>query len=109
MQNVERSLAVGVMFLSAAFLSRPLKAQPFTLDQKIKPIELTLSNYNTGDPRAQGRIAQASFTQTENTQYYFVQGISIFSPDYVSITTDDSAAGIQRTPPQANLGQALAS
>lgn len=72
MRNVVRSLVVGVMFLSAVFLSQPLKAQPFTLDQKIKPIELTLADYRPGDPRAQGRIAQASFTQTENTPAFTV-------------------------------------
>jgi len=95
MRNVVHILAVVVVFLSTCFLSQPLRAQPFTLDEKIKPIELTLSDYKTDDPKAQGRIAQASFTQTENTQYYFVRGISIFSPDYVSITTDDPSAGIK--------------
>lgn len=109
MRNVLHSLAVGVIFVSAAFLSQPLKAQPFTLDQKIKPIELTLSDYKTDDPRAQGRIAQASFTQTENTQYYFVRGISIFSPDYVSITTDDPSAGIKISLHKDNWEQANAS
>jgi hypothetical protein len=95
MRNVVHILAVVAVFLSTGFLSQPLRAQPFTLDEKIKPIELTLSDYKTDDPKAQGRIAQASFTQTENTQYYFVRGISIFSPDYVSITTDDPSAGIK--------------
>jgi hypothetical protein len=109
MRNVVHSLAVSVMFLSAAFLSQPLKAQPFTLDEKIKPVELKLDEYKTDDPRAQGRIAQAFFTQTENTQYYFVRGISIFSPDYVSITTDDPSAGIKISLHKDNWDQAVAS
>ncbi len=109
MRNVVCSLAVGVMFLSAAFLSQPMKAQPFTLDEKIKPIELRLDEYKTDDQRAQGRIAQASFIQTENTQYYFVRGISIFSPDYISITTDDPSAGIKISLHKENWDQAVAS
>src|SRR5260370_33973593 len=108
MGNVVCSLAVGVMFLSAAFLSQPMKAQPFTLDEKIKPIELRLDEYKTDDQRAQGRIAQASFIQKENTQYYFVRGISIFSPDYISITTKDPSAGIKISLHKENCDQDVA-
>src|SRR5260370_7389352 len=105
MGNVVCSLAVGVMFLSAAFLSQPMKAQPFTLDEKIKPIELRLDEYKTDDQRAQGRIAQASFIQTENTQYYFVRVTSIFSPHYISLPTHNPSSSTTISLHKANSTQ----
>jgi hypothetical protein len=108
MRKIVNSLSVAVMLLAAAFLSQLLQAQPFTLDEKIKPIELKLDDYNPGDPKAQGRLSQASFTQTENIQYYFVRGISIYSPDYVGITADDPSTGIKISLHKENWEQALA-
>ena len=67
-------------------------AQPFTLDQKIKPTELTLQPYHDADLRLGGRMASVDVTQTEPTQYFFAQGLSIYAPTYVGVTGEGSSA-----------------
>src|SRR6266852_3373916 len=89
------SFVVGLILSAVGFFAEPLQAQPFTLDDKIKPTELKLVEYKADDQKGQGRISQISITQTEATQYFFVQGISIYSPDYVGITAEDPSTGIQ--------------
>jgi hypothetical protein len=66
--------------------SSKLIAQPFSLDERVKPIELEFRNFNPKDSLKQGRISIASVQQTEDTMYFFAKGISIYSPVYVSIT-----------------------
>jgi len=94
---MQRFLSWPLLFyvFATVFLASQSQAQPFTLDEKIKPTELTLADYKSDDGRANGRIVQSIFTQTEPVQYFFVKGISIYSPDYVGITAADRAAGIQ--------------
>ncbi len=70
-------------------------AQPFTLDEKIKPTELKLEPYGQKGEKTAGRLYGAVITQTEPTQYYFVRNVSIFSPDYVAIGSQDPSAPIQ--------------
>lgn len=81
--------------LASALCARVAPAQPFTLDEKIKPAALTLLPYRGGrDGRADGRVYGAEITQTESTQYFYVSNVSIYSPDYVGITAADSSSPI---------------
>jgi len=61
-------------------------AQPFSLDERINPIQLNLIDYKKNDPKAKGKICVADITQTKDTMYFFANGFSIFSPAYFGIT-----------------------
>ncbi len=76
-----RSL-VGILLLFGVLTC---KAQPFTMDEKIKPTELKLSNYPGTSPIEKGRIVVASVNQKDEAIYFYVKGISIFSPIVVSV------------------------
>jgi len=91
MRRLSRPIAIGCVVLAAIGTARTAAAQPFTLDQKIKPTELKLQPYHGGG-RVEGRIYETEITQTEPTQYFFAQGLSIYSPDYVGITGEDPSA-----------------
>jgi hypothetical protein len=86
---------VVCVLLAGMSVARPLMAQPFTLNDKIKPTELKLTPYRAGDSKTHGRVYGAVVTQTQETQYFFVQGISIYSPNYVAVTADNPSAPIQ--------------
>jgi len=77
MRRIVYSLTVGVVLAAAGFLAQPSPAQPFTLDEKIKPTELKLADYKAESDTGQGRLAQISITQTDPSQYFFVEGVSI--------------------------------
>jgi hypothetical protein len=94
MRAPRRGIAIGCVLTIAVFAARTATAQPFTLDEKIKPTELRLEPYKTGDARIDGRVYGAVITQTEPVKYFFIQGLSIFSPDYVGVTADDPAAPV---------------
>src|ERR1700681_195724 len=91
MRQMLRGVTVGCVVLAGLGIARPSSAQPFTLNDKIKPTEITLKTYRAGGGKADGRVYGAVITQTQATQYFFVQGISIYSPSYVGVTTDDPA------------------
>lgn len=76
--------------LSCAF-TIGINAQPFALDEKIKPTELKLTDYRTEDPRAKGKIAIIEVTQKNETLYFFAKGISIFSPVMVFVESSNKA------------------
>lgn len=83
--KIKNQLLLIVIML---FVQQFAFAQPFTLDEKIKPIELVLHKINPPKkPEAKGRIAISNITQTEDTMYYFAKGFSIYAPAYVSVTT----------------------
>jgi hypothetical protein len=92
MPTFVRSIAGRCVLLAIIGATRTAGAQPFTLDQKIKPTELKLQPYGTKGSRADGRVYAAEITQTEPTQYFFVQGLSIYSPEYVGVTGEDPSA-----------------
>jgi LPXTG-motif cell wall-anchored protein len=85
------------LFLCALLLTGALaKAQPFSLDPNITPTELTLVDFNPEkQPLAKGHINVTDVTQVVDTQYYFVKGISIYSPAYINITSKDKESGIK--------------
>jgi hypothetical protein len=89
------SCTIGCAILASLSLVRPLIAQPFTLDEKIKPTEIKLEPYRSGSAKADGMTYGAVITQTQEAQYFFVKGISIYSPDYVGITAEDASAPLQ--------------
>ena len=82
------------LVIVAALLATRVAAQPFTLDDKIKPTELKLAPYRAGDPKADGRVYGDVIAQTAPTQYFFVQGLSIFSPSYVGVAEEDATSPI---------------
>jgi len=92
MSTHARSIAAGCVLLAMVGAARTAAAQPFTLEQKIRPTELKLQPYGARGSRAEGRLYAAEITQTEPTQYFFVQGLSIYSPSYVGITGEDPSA-----------------
>jgi hypothetical protein len=96
MRHAAHSLLIACALL--AIFSTPAPAQPFTLDQKIKPTELALQPYRDGGSgKADGRVYGATITQTQPTQYFFVKGISIYSPDYVGVTASDPSSDLKVT------------
>lgn len=85
-------------FLVLALLSwmTPVSAQPFTLDPRIKPVELKLTDYRPkGESKPNGRMGHKVFTQTKDTAYYFVKGLSMYSPTYVSLNSTSPDADIE--------------
>lgn len=53
----------------------PLLAQPYSLDEKIKPIELKLSE----DNKREGAMSVvANMSMIDETQYFFVKGLNMF-------------------------------
>jgi hypothetical protein len=74
----------------------PALAQPFTLDPNINPTELTLVNFEPPNkPLAKGMTNVTDVTQVADTQYFFIKGISIYSPVYFSITAKDKMEGLR--------------
>ena len=70
-------------------------ARPFTLDERINPQELKLEDYKKDDAKAKGKINTTAITQETDTMYFYVQGISMYSPTYFNIAASDPAADIK--------------
>src|SRR5688572_17727791 len=84
-------------FLAFIFLAGNIKisAQPFTLDERIKPKQLKLVDYRKDDPKRKGRVNITEVTQESDTLYYFVKDISIYSPVFFSITSADAGVPVK--------------
>jgi len=83
-------LLLGLAFSSNSF------AQPYTLDPAVKPIKLEFQTYEPpNEPKAKGRMNITEVNQTKDTMYYYMNGVSIFSPTYFSIDTDDPDANVR--------------
>jgi hypothetical protein len=63
-------------------------AQPYTLDKKIKPIELRLVDYagEKGDTTWKGKVNFTTVTPKKDTTYFYVKGLSVYQPIYFSTT-----------------------
>ncbi|MGB8193928.1 MAG: hypothetical protein WCF67_18490 [Chitinophagaceae bacterium] len=73
-----------------------IMAQPFNLTESIQPVELNLAEYKKdGADKAKGRISMNTLSQDKDTMYYFVKGLSIYSPTYFSISSSDPKADIK--------------
>ena len=71
-------------------------AQPFNLDERIVPTELSFGEYKKeGAEKANGRISFNQLTQDSDTSYYFIKGLSMYSPTYFSLNSSDPAADIK--------------
>jgi hypothetical protein len=84
--NMKRIIKLALMLL---ILSKA-GAQPFSLDDRIKPVELNFYPLNpSSQPKAKGRLNVTQVTQQKDTLYFFAKGASIYSAVYVGITTAD--------------------
>lgn len=88
------TITLGSVLCMCAGAARVASAQPFTLDEKIKPTELKLQPAPGGDPKFTGRLYGATITQTQPAQYFFVPGLSIYAPTYVGVTSDDPSSPV---------------
>lgn len=91
-------IKASFFFLFAFLLLQQEKglAQPFNLDDRIAPKELTFEAYKKeGSEKANGRISMNQLTQDTDTAYYFIKGLSMYSPTYFSLNSADPAADIK--------------
>lgn len=72
-----------------------LKAQPFNLSENVVPTELTLVDYKKDDTLRKGKINITEVTQNKDTAYYFVKGLSMYSPVYFGLTANAEAGNIK--------------
>jgi len=72
-----------------------LVAQPFNLDDRIQPTELNLVDYKKTDTLRKGRINMTQVTQVKDTSYYFVKGLSMFSPVYFGLTSKAESGNLK--------------
>lgn len=78
------------LILFFVFLGHTIcKAQPFTLNKNIKPVELKLIPYKQKDSAFNGKINITTVTQKEDTLYFFVKGLSMYQPTYIGFDSDD--------------------
>lgn len=70
-------------------------AQPFSLDERVKPTELNLVDYKKTDTLRKGRINITEVTQHQDTAYYFIKALSMYSPVYVGLTAKPEAGNIK--------------
>lgn len=85
----------GLIFFFFSFLIlNNADAQPFTLEE-ITPQELKFEPFKKdGAEKANGRISVNTLTQEKDTMYYYIQGLSMYSPTYFSLNTKDADADI---------------
>lgn len=84
------------LFVLLLVLQKNGFAQPFSLDERIDPRELTFEAYKKeGAEKANGRISMNQLTQDADTAYYFIKGLSMYSPTYFSLNSSDPAADIK--------------
>ncbi len=77
------------------FSAQHIKAQPFNLDENVKPVELKFEEYKKqGDAKAKGRISVNTLTQEQDTAYYFIQGLNMYAPTYFSLNSNQPDADI---------------
>lgn len=86
------------LLLLMLIIAASAMAQPFNLDTSINPVEIKLRPFKptTKDSALQkGKMNILRVTQVKDTLYYFVQGVSIYSPVYVGVTSLDPANKIK--------------
>ena len=92
MKKITRLILSAAAFLA---LQNICSAQPFSLDDRIQPTELNLVDYKKDDTIRRGKINITEVTQNKDTSYYFVKGLSMFSPVYFGLTTKPEAGNIK--------------
>lgn len=86
--------SIFLLFVLTLLSGGLLKAQPFTLDN-ITPTELLLVDYKKDDTLRRGMINVTTVTQVKDTAYYFVKGLSMFSPVYFGLTAPEGSGNIR--------------
>ena len=90
---MKRILIVVICLCAFPFF---IQAQPFTLEPNIKPIELKLHKFEPEyEEKAKGKLSITDVRQVKDTMYYFVKGVSIYSPTYVGIQALDPAQPVK--------------
>ncbi|HUR65327.1 MAG TPA: hypothetical protein VMZ03_03170 [Chitinophagaceae bacterium] len=92
---MRKQLRVAILFISGYLLQNSCLGQPFSLDERIQPTELNLVDYKKDDTIRKGRINMSEITQNKDTAYYFVKGLSMYSPVYFGLTTNADAGNIK--------------
>jgi hypothetical protein len=94
MKNIFCKIACCLLAV-CLFACQRLIAQPFNLTESVQPVELNLAEYKKdGDEKARGRISVNTYKQDKDTLYYYVKGLSIYSPTYFSLNSSDANANI---------------
>jgi hypothetical protein len=84
------------LFTCLLVLQKKGIAQPFNLDDRIVPVELNFEEYRKeGADKPNGRISFNKLTQDNDTSYYFIKGLSMYSPTYFSLNSTDPGADIK--------------
>lgn len=92
MKYKNQLMLVPVLLLFSAL---HIKAQPFNLDENVKPVELKFEEYKKqGEEKAKGRISVNTLTQEQDTAYYFIQGLNMYAPTYFSLNSNQPGADI---------------
>lgn len=86
--------SIFMLFALALLSGGLLRAQPFTLDN-ITPTELLLVDYKKEDTLRRGMINVTTVTQVKDTAWYFVKGLSMFSPVYFGLTAPEGNGNIR--------------
>ena len=90
MKYVHFRISFLVCLLWATLFSLSAYAQPFTLDDNIKPIKLELHTFEDDSLNiGKGKMNLTKVTQVNDTLYFSVYGVSIYSPIYVGVNVDD--------------------
>ncbi|HOZ70703.1 MAG TPA: hypothetical protein PLU11_11460 [Chitinophagaceae bacterium] len=87
-------LSIFMLFALALLSGGLLRAQPFTLDN-ITPTELLLVDYKKEDTLRRGLINVTTVNQVKDTAWYFVKGLSMFSPVYFGLTAPEGNGNIR--------------
>lgn len=91
-------IKISLFFLFALLLLLQKNgiAQPFNLEERIVPKELTFEEYKKeGADKPNGRISFNKISQDNDTSYYFIKGLSMYSATYFSLNTTDPNANIK--------------
>ena len=71
-------------------------AQPFNLTESVQPIELNFTEHKKeGEEKANGRISVNTYNQEQDTAYYFIKGLSLYSPTFFSLNSSDPGTDIK--------------
>ena len=85
-----------LLFISLLMMQERIIAQPFNLTETLQPVELNLTEYKKeGEDKAKGRISINTLSQEKDTMYYFIKGLSMYSPTYFSLNSSDPDADIK--------------
>jgi hypothetical protein len=85
-----------LLLFTLLLLKKEAVAQPFNLDDRITPVELNFEEYKKdGADKPKGRISMNQLSQENDTAYYFIKGLSMYSPTYFSLNSTDPAADIK--------------